>query len=412
MEGIRVLTVEAQFADTRPARMVTNFLANTASVNSFTSPARTRLLQRGLIVALIAIEFRFRCIANKQHAISIVINDCMSGRNTLNALHSEAELTYDLNTKSCVAKKIIPYTSQAELQNIVSDVAQQKGWYGNCLLNDKNLLYRVCSERAKGYIRPVDIVSQLNKPDLTQDMVSNFLTRCPAPEITPKNTKDTCRYYCLYQTSQQIAKLVGLLERQVKTIIPSCGICTVTVKEKTKICYLHFCKGTNAGKIEPLVELPLPTVNNVISGCAQKCVLEDSEKEQICQQLKCKRYSSNTVASSFNLPLATIEELKPQCDSIVMKCKISDRDKKFILFLHCLRQVPATTLQNYLGLSLEDIEGVIKSQVSLILVFLQSYLYLQTNGIEVYSWQISSFMQVPIGFSADTHSAKFGTGHT
>ena len=361
LEGIKNLTVEANFTDTRPADTITHFLANIAS--AIASPTRTLSLQKDLIAALITIEFQFRCIADKQHALSIVINDCMSGRNTLNALHSEAESTYDLNTKSCIDKKIIPYTSQAELQNIVSDVAQQKGWYGNCLLNDKDLLYRVCSERAKGYTRPADIVAQVNKTDLRQDMVSNFLTRCPAPEITPKNTEDTCRYYCLYQTSQQIAKLVGLLERQVKTIIPSCGICTVTVKEKTQICYLHFCKGKNASKIEPMVELPLPTVTNVISGCVQKCVLEDSEKEQICQQLKCKQYDNNTVASSFTLPLSTIEELKPQCDSIVIKCMISDRDKKFILVLHCMRQVPASSLQTDVGLPLADVESVIKSQV-------------------------------------------------
>ena len=363
LEDIRNLTVEGNFADTRPADTITSFLANIASAIS--SPTRILSLQKDLIEALITIELRFRCIANKQHALSVVTNDCKSGRNTLNVLHGEAELTYDLNTKKCVDKGIVPYTSQAELQKIISDVAKQKGWYGNCLLNDKDLLYRVCSERTKGYSKPADLVARVNNPDLTEDMVSNFLTRCPLPQITPKNTEDTCKYYCLYQTTQQIAKLVGLPESQVETIIRSCAICSVKESEKTQICYSHFCKGVNAYKLEPMVELPLPTVKNVITNCVQKCVLQDSEKQQICEQLKCQQYSSNTVATSFKLSLATIEEVKPQCDSIITKCVISDRDKKFILVLHCLRQVPASSLQAILGLPLKDVESVIKSQVQL-----------------------------------------------
>ncbi len=364
LEGIRNLTVEANFMDTGPADTLASFLANIASVSS--SPTGILSLQKNLIAALDTIEFRFKCIANKQHAITVVINDCRSGRNSLSVLHSEADLTYDLNTQSCVDKKVVPYTSLQQLHNIISDVAREKGWYDNCLLNNKDLLYRVCSEMAKGYVTPADIVAQANIAVLTQDMVSNFLTRCSPPDITPKTKELTCKYYCLHQPIQKITEFVKLLESQVKTIIASCGICSIEESKKEQICFLHFCNGVSAAKIEPIVAVPLPTVNDVINNCVQKCVLKDSEKQAVCEQLKCQKYDSISVASSFNLPLATIEEVKVQCDSIV-KCLISDQTKKFILILHCMRQVPPATLQVYTGLSLQDVESVIKSQVSLIL---------------------------------------------
>ena len=357
--------MEANFTDTSPADTITSFLANIGSVSS--SSSGTLSLQKNLIQALDTIEFRFRCIANKQHAIAVVINDCKSGRDTLNVLHSEADLTYDLNTKSCVEKKIVANTTLQQLQDIISAVATEKGWYGHCLLNNKALLYRVCSERAKGYTRPADIVAVVNKSALTQDMVSNFVTRCPPPEITPKSKVDTCQYYCLYQTNKQIAKSVGLLEYQVKSIIPSCGICSVEESKKTQICYSHFCEGKSAANIEPVMRLPLSTVTDVINNCVQKCVLKESEKHQVCQQLKCMQYNSNTVASSLNFPLASVEELKPQCDSIVQKCIISDQDKRYILSIHCFGQRPASEIQKSVGLPLQDVESVIKSQVSLLL---------------------------------------------
>lgn len=368
MEGIRNLTLEANFTDTSEADTIKNFLDNLDSVGLTSSGILS--LQNDLLKALDKIELQFKCTANKLHAIATVTNDCKSGRDALKVLHGEADSTYDLNTAECI--EIIPYTSVEELQTIISAVATEKGWYDNCLLNNEDLLYRVCSEKAKGYVKAADIVAQVNNTKLAEDMIPNFLTRCSAPKITPKSKEDTCKLYCLYQPTETIVKQTGLLESQVKAITPSCEICSVTASEKTEMCHSYFCKGVSAANIEQTMKLPLRTVYDVINNCVQKCVLKVSEKQEVCKEWKCKQSNSDTLASSLNLPVFSIDEVKSQCDSIVQKCTISDGDRKFILALHCLRQYTAIQIQQYKffsSLPLEDIESVIQSEVSLILVF-------------------------------------------
>lgn len=362
LEGIKNLTIEANFTDTSPVDAIEVFLAN---INTATTSGILPL-QEKLIIALDTIEQSFRCIANKQHAISIIINDCKSGRDTLKVLHNEADSIYDLNTKTCVEKMIVPHTSLEQLEKIIAATASEKGWHGNCLLNNENLLYRVCSEKQKGYVNPSKIVANVNKTGLSEDMVSHFLTRCPPFKITPKSKADTCYYYCLYKTTQQIATYAGLNENQVLQIIPTCGICSVKESERTEICYLYFCRGMPAGNIETMVEIPLPTVNDVIKNCGQKCIMKETEKQEVCQQLKCEKYDSMTIASSLKFPVASIEELKPQCDTIVKDClkTFSQADKGIILLLHCSHQFPASDIIKYVELSLLDVESVIKSQVS------------------------------------------------
>ncbi|XP_028397877.1 uncharacterized protein LOC114521592 [Dendronephthya gigantea] len=360
LEGIKNLTTEANFTDTSPVNAIEAFLAN---INTATTSG-ILYLQEKLIIALDTIEKWFRCIADKQHAIAVVINDCKSGRDTLKVLYDEAGSMYDLNTQTCVDMKIVLHTTLEDLGKIITATALEKGWHGNCLLNNEDLLYRVCSEKEKGFVNPSQIVANVNRTDLSEDMVSNFLTRCPPPKITPKNQASTCLFYCFYKTTQQIATFVGLNENQVLEIIPSCGICSVKESEKTQICYSHFCSGMTASDIEIMVEIPLPTVIDVIKNCVQKCILKDSEKQEVCQQLKCKKYDSKTIASSLKFPLATIEELKPQCDTIVKDCTaaIDDAEKRFVFLLHCSHNFSAGRIVKYVELSLQDVESIIKSK--------------------------------------------------
>ena len=375
--------MEANFTDTSPAATITSFLKNIGSTIS--SPTGTIALQKNLITALDKLQSWFKCIADKQHAIAIVINDCKSGRSTLSVLHGEAESSYDLNTQSCINDKIVPSTSIQKMQSIISSVAAEKGWNANCLLNNKDLLYRVCAEEKKGYVIPGDIVVQVNKSELTEDLVKQFLTMCPPPAITPKSRQDTCTYYCLYQPLQTIARFVGLLESQVKNIIPTCGICSVTELDKVTICHSYFCKGISAANIEVMVEKPLPTVNDVISKCVQKCVMKDSEKQEVCQRLKCKQDTSSTVASSLNLPIASIEELKPQCDTILQKCTVTHQQKFITLYLYCKQNTSANEIQLLVKLPLADVESIIKSQVRLFFTWLRANNLRCMINIQIYN---------------------------
>ena len=212
LEEIRNLTLGAENPNTTTAEIIQNFIdsIDDADVDG------TATLQNALLAALKSIEFEYSCLGDKLHAITTVLADCEDGDDTLENLYNEvAVVKNELNRDDCVSDDMVPYTSFDEFKNITETFAEHEGWYSNCLLNSNDLLYRVCSEFLKGYTDPDDIITQTNNTDLTTDMVENFLTRCPDPEITPKSIEDTCRLYCSYMEVSEIAKTVILKESQI-----------------------------------------------------------------------------------------------------------------------------------------------------------------------------------------------------
>ena len=212
LEQIRNLTLGAENPNTTTAETIQNFVDSIGDADV----DETETLQNALITALKSIEYEYSCYGDKLHAISTVLTDCEDGDDTLENLYNEvAVVKNELNRDSCVSDDMVPYTSFNEFKTITETFAEHEEWYSNCLLNSKDLLYRVCSEFLKGYTDPNDIIAQTNNTDLTTDMVENFLTRCPDPEITPKSIEDTCQLYCWYVEVSQIAKNVILKESQV-----------------------------------------------------------------------------------------------------------------------------------------------------------------------------------------------------
>ena len=328
----------------------------------------TIALQNSLAAALSNIKFEFSCLADKTHAIAIVLRDCRLGKNEFSALYEDANSKFKLNRKTCVDQNMIPYTTPAEFLEIINKTAARQNWYSNCLLNDNDLLIRVCSEKLKGF-NPLEIVKRVNKSALTVDMVNNFLTRCPPPEITPKGRQDTCKLYCLYDTPAEIAKSVALLLSQVNEIIKNCSICSVRSDQKLKICTLRFCNGKNSTTIEAAVRLPLPTVNDVINKCVQKCVLTNEQKKVICLQRKCQDYSPSEIEKNVGLTLKTVNEVITECSTIVPSCgPVSSEDISRITLLRCTFKYSALQIfmlrPRFVQLPLERIESVFASSVS------------------------------------------------
>ena len=157
------------------------------------------------------------CDAEKKRVIERILVDCKVGRNTLEKLYNEfAVVRKELNPDVCNGK--VPQTSFNDLKTITEDAAKQEGWYSNCLLNNPDHLYYVCELRRQGYTDPNEIIARTGNPDVTTEMVNNFLTRCPDPEITPKAKEYTCVLYCLRFGISQIAEIVVLKESQVNEI--------------------------------------------------------------------------------------------------------------------------------------------------------------------------------------------------
>ena len=157
------------------------------------------------------------CNTEKKRVIERILVDCKIGRNTLEKLYNEfAVVRKELNPDVCNGK--VPQTSFNDLKTITEDTAKQEGWYSNCLLNNLDYLGRVCTAHIYGYTDPNEIILRTGIPDITTEMVSNFLTRCPEPKITPKAKENTCFLYCMRYGIPQIAKIVVLKESQVNKI--------------------------------------------------------------------------------------------------------------------------------------------------------------------------------------------------
>ena len=146
LDGIKNLTLEASTFNRTVPVVIQRFIdqAPTAGYDKFIS------LQLELITALKAIEYEYECLADKQHAITTVIKDCRLGREPFPALYQYATQKHKLNRQGCIAKGIIPYTSQEQFFTILNATAVHQDWYTNCLLNSESLIYRVCDEKVKG----------------------------------------------------------------------------------------------------------------------------------------------------------------------------------------------------------------------------------------------------------------------
>ena len=148
LNKIRSLTLGATNADHNTAAVIQKFIARTpsASYDGYMG------LQKELIVALKSIKYHYTCLARKQNAISTLVDECRQGLKSFQHLYKNAVTKHHLNTADCVVKGV-PYTNAARVLEILKKLANHQGWYDNCLLNNKDLLYRVCSERIKGMVK-------------------------------------------------------------------------------------------------------------------------------------------------------------------------------------------------------------------------------------------------------------------
>jgi hypothetical protein len=146
LDGIRNLTIGANNPNKTIAAVIKKFVDNiaTASYDDFFK------LQNELILALKNVDYEYECLANKQNAISTVLMDCRIGRKPFPELYQYATNKHKLNVPGCISKGVFPYTSEGQFFKILNATAHHQGWYTNCLLNNNDLLYRVCSEKIKG----------------------------------------------------------------------------------------------------------------------------------------------------------------------------------------------------------------------------------------------------------------------
>ncbi|CAB3984951.1 Hypothetical predicted protein [Paramuricea clavata] len=358
LDGIRNLSLGASNSNGSIANVIQDFIDKIASANYDKFIA----LQTELITALKSVDYEYTCLANKQKAITTVITDCRIGRLPFPELYDYATNKHSLNVPACISKGIFPYTTEAQFFTILNATAAHQGWYSKCLLNNNDLLYRVCAEKIKGYNTPAEIVNQVNRTGLTEDMIPNFLARCPPPKITPKSIIDTCELYCLYQPVSKIAKTVVLLESQVEYIMKTCPICSVTETKLKQICNFYSCEGQNASTIEKTVEKPLPTVEFIIANNCSGCAIDDPAlKKTICVRSQCRGHSAAKIANDVGYSESAVDGVFLECTTIVPSCldAITGDDRKKVFDLDCY-SVPVTSLPFLTDLTLQVVKEVLE----------------------------------------------------
>ena len=212
LNEIRNLTLRAEHVNTTTANTIQYFLDNIEKAGV----KKTMSMQKDLIDALKSITYTYDCLGDKVHAINIVLKDCRKGRDTIEELFKDVAVRKnELNRPDCVNDKKVPYTSLNEFKKIVKAWAGHEGWYSKCRLNNKDILFKVCKIYLEGYKTPSAIIGQMNGTTIDASMVTNFLTRCPEPKITPKSRETTCYLYCLNEPVEKIATTAALKPEQV-----------------------------------------------------------------------------------------------------------------------------------------------------------------------------------------------------
>ena len=152
------------------------------------------------------------CSFYKEEAQNFILQRCKSGTTTFEKLYNKALsfFYFDARRQDCLEENL-----KVEFLSAVENAAKREGWHSNCLLNSPELLALVCHTYFQGYSDSTAIIGQLRNPDLTADMVLNFLTRCPEQPITPRSKKYTCILFCAQAPISKIATVLVLKEYQV-----------------------------------------------------------------------------------------------------------------------------------------------------------------------------------------------------
>ncbi len=193
-------------------------------------------------------------------------------------------------------------------------------------------------------------------------MVTNFLSRCPPPEITADRKKNTCNLYCLYQSVSSIATTVGLLESQVIKVQKTCGFCPVDSTKLKKICNLYKCRGKKATTIEKEVRIRLGTVKHITANKCPKCDIDDPALQKtICFSSKCKGHRAARIAKAVGLIGSVVKDFIPKCDTIVHSCfKLVPADTRQRIYRFDCYGVPRMALPNAVDLKPDLVRQFLK----------------------------------------------------
>ena len=217
------------------------------------------------------------------------------------------------NSKECLDKFGVPYSSFADINRIVNETMRNRSLQTDCILNSKRLKESACFQK-DGMGRTAAAIAANEK--ITVAQAEFLITDCPPrTRLTPKEVNQTCALRRQGLTDEYIAREVFHLPHLVDKVknvtgcptLPPTTIPPLTQSEKDTICSYRG-KLTNA-EIANLMKKPLYQVEAVVCPTtAQPASLTAAEQAQVCTL---RPFMSNQAIADFiKKPVSLVSAVK------------------------------------------------------------------------------------------------------
>ena len=153
---------------------------------------------------------------------------------------------------------------------------------------------------------------------------------------------------------------------QVRSIIPTCPICSFDKQDKQTVCHDALCKSGNTTKISQKVKKPKSTVEYIIANNCTKCIIQDEEVlKEVCDLGKCREQPTSVVAKEVKYPEQAVSDVIPQCGKILPTCPpMDDGTKETINQLGCSYKLPPAVVAGVVKYPVRQVEAVMSEYVS------------------------------------------------
>ena len=145
-------------------------------------------LQKDLVDSLSAVEYTWGCFDKKVQVISYVTGHCRTGTNSLKLLFDTAVQFHNAEASSCTTATGRRYITFQATDAYVKDRMRDEKLAEDCVLNNRDKRYLVCSSWAK----KIDNSKIAASNQLTEQQVAIITRTCPLASVSPRMKRIIC----------------------------------------------------------------------------------------------------------------------------------------------------------------------------------------------------------------------------
>lgn len=237
---------------------------------------RTLVLQRSLISAFQAVDFSWNCFEKKVSTMTYVQNHCEAGSNSIRYLFDTAVEFYNAHSASCVSSTGHRYTTFVATEEYVKGRMRQNNLYEDCILNNEDIRYLVCSQYAQGYEN-----EELQKNNnLDEGQVTEIISKCPPAEVSPRIKDLICSQKVLNSLAKTKETFSRYNQQQVESAYNECPPPELPQALKDLICYRKNSGYSEDQVVNEYSQYDTGAIGTHYSSCP--IVIPSSTKQSIC----------------------------------------------------------------------------------------------------------------------------------